>query len=68
MKTSKLLNKQFLSIIAFALFLGLNSYSEEQPVDIWNLDKKEIEEISENTNISDTDDNQINEPTIYMEA
>ena len=45
MKTSKLLNKQFLSIIAFTLFLGLNSYSEEQPVGIWNLDKKKIKEL-----------------------
>ena len=40
MKTLKLLNRQFLSIIAFTFFLGFNSYSEEQPVDIWNLDKK----------------------------
>jgi len=67
MKTSKLLNKQFLSIIAFTLFLGLNSYSEEQPVDIWNLDKKKIKETSSNVTPVDNNENgnQTSESDIY---
>ena len=67
MKTSKLLNKQFLSIIAFTLFLGLNSYSEEQPVDIWNLDKKKIKETSSNVTSVDNNENgnQTSESDIY---
>ena len=39
MKISKLLNKKkFLIIIALSLAISVNA--EEQPVDIWNLDKK----------------------------
>ena len=39
MKISRLLNKLYFSII-FILFSGLSSFSEEQPVDIWNIEKK----------------------------
>ena len=42
MKTSKLLNKKYFSIILI-LFFGLSSYAEEKPVDIWNIEQKEIE-------------------------
>ena len=42
MKILKLLNKKKFSILLI-LLLGLNSYAEEQPVDIWNIDEKEIE-------------------------
>ena len=39
MKILKLLNKKYFSII-LVLLLIVPSYSEEQPVDIWNIDKK----------------------------
>ncbi len=39
MKILRLLNKNFYYILLF-LFLGLNSLAEEQPADIWNLDKE----------------------------
>ena len=42
MKISKLLNKRYLSIILIFFFIEISSQSEE-PVDIWNLEKK-IEE------------------------
>ena len=42
MKTLRLLNKRYFSII-LVLFIGFNVFAEEQPVDIWNIDKKEIE-------------------------
>ena len=41
MKISNLLNKNSLSIILILLF-GLNSFAEDQPVDIWNIDKDEL--------------------------
>ena len=48
MKISKLLNKNCLSIF-FILFILLNSFvvAEEEPVDIWNLEKKNEENKSE---------------------
>ena len=42
MKTLKLLNKKNLSIIIL-IFLGSISQAEDQPVDIWNIDKKKLD-------------------------
>ena len=42
MKILRLLSN-FFFLIALTLFFGLTSYAEEQPVDIWNIDKKELE-------------------------
>ena len=43
MRILKLLNKKYLSIIIILLIFGFDSFSEEEPVDIWNIDKKKIE-------------------------
>ena len=41
MKISKLLNKKYLSIlIVFLLIFFSNSYAEDEPVDIWNVEKE----------------------------
>ncbi|MBD1140033.1 hypothetical protein IDH15_02030 [Pelagibacterales bacterium SAG-MED38] len=48
MKILKLLNKTYLSIPIIFLFLIVNSFSENEPVDIWNIDKEQIQENSEN--------------------
>ena len=48
MKILKLLNKTFLSILIIFSFLIVNSFSENEPVDIWNIDKDQIQENSEN--------------------
>ena len=45
MKISKLLNKKYFSIILILLF-GMSGNAEDKPVDIWNLDQKELEENS----------------------
>ena len=37
MKILKLLNKKNFSII-FIFLLGLSTYAEDKPVDIWNID------------------------------
>ena len=56
MKSLKLLNRKYLSIILFSLFLGFNIQSQE-PIDIWNVEEKNITgdpsiaESSENKNI-----------------
>ena len=43
MKTLKLLNKSCFSIIIFFLLNNFSVFSEEQPIDIWSIDKNKIE-------------------------
>ncbi len=43
MKILKLLNKRYLSII-FIFSIGFNSLADDKPVDIWDLNKKQIEQ------------------------
>ena len=63
MKTLKLLNRIFLSILLLFFTFVKISYSEEQPVDIWNIDKSKIKQNSGNdnteTNLKIKDDNLI---------
>ena len=67
MKILKLLNRKYF-LILLILLLGFSSNAEETPVDIWNIDKKNLEENSEN-NLSilkdQTDDEIISESSIY---
>ena len=67
MKILRLLNNKYLSIIFIFLLLNLNSYSEEEPVDIWNLDKEEVNKtLSNQSSLSeDGSDNLIKETDIY---
>ena len=51
MKILKLLNKTYLSIIIILFFSMVNSLSENEPVDIWNIDKEQIQENSENNEL-----------------
>ena len=46
MKISKLLDKKKLSVIFLSFLIGLSSYAEEQPADIWNIEKENNNEIS----------------------
>ena len=41
MRNLKLLNKKYLSIIFFYLFIGISAESQE-PVDIWNIEEKKV--------------------------
>jgi len=50
MKILRLLNKKNFSIV-FILFCNIASYAEDQPVDIWNIEKK--------TTITETNKNEI---------
>ena len=47
MRILKLLNKKNLSIIIIYLFSSLYLFAEDKPIDIWNIDKKVTETISE---------------------
>ena len=47
MRILKLLNKKYFSIIIIFLLSSVNVIAEDQPIDIWNIDKKAIETISE---------------------
>ena len=47
MRILKLLNKRYFSIIIIFLLSSLNVIAEDQPIDIWNIDKKAIETTSE---------------------
>ena len=47
MKISRLLNKKYLSIVVIFLLQFIPSMSEEQPIDIWNLEKNNIENSSD---------------------
>ncbi len=67
MKISKLLNRKYFSIIFIISLLEFCAQAETQPVDIWNIDKKKIEETStNNTSISGKNNNeQTNQSKIY---
>ena len=60
MKIIKLLNKKILSIlIIFILFLSSNTNAEDEPVDIWDLEKK-VEENNSNTISESIEGSEIN--------
>jgi len=50
MRILKLLNKIFLSILIISIIFVRNSYSDEKPVDIWNIDKAKINQSDKNDN------------------
>ena len=47
MKILKLLSKKKFSIILFLFILSVKSYAEDQPVDIWSIEKSQNDENSE---------------------
>ena len=64
MRILKLLNNKNLSIIIISLLLSSSSIAEEKPVDIWNLDKKETQNISEE-NLSVEKNEETSQSSIY---
>ena len=59
MKILKLLNKTSLSILIIFSFSIANSLSENEPVDIWNIDKEQIQENSENKELISTTESEL---------
>jgi hypothetical protein len=64
MKILKLLNKKNLSIIIFSLLITSSPFAEDKPVDIWNIEKKEVDTISEE-NLSEKNKQEVSENSIY---
>ena len=65
MKILKLLNKRYFFFI-FYLFVGLSSNAEDQPVDIWNIDKQELEKKSNSeSSLVTVEDSKKISPDIY---
>ena len=65
MKTLKLLNKKNFSIIIFSLIASAISFAEDKPVDIWNIEKKEVETISEENLSEENSNEEISENNVY---
>ncbi len=53
MKILKLLNSKYFSIILIIFLISFNANSEDDPVDIWNIDKSNIEETKPNISQND---------------
>ena len=51
MRILKLLNNKYFSIVFFLIFISAVN-ADEKPIDIWNIDKKKIDELSSNDNNS----------------
>ena len=64
MKILKLLNKKSLSILSIYLFSTLFVHAEDKPIDLWNINKKETETISE-TNLLDKKIETDSESSVY---
>jgi len=64
MKILKLSNNKNLLIITIYLFSTLFAFAEDKPIDIWNIDKKETETISE-TNLSSVESETTSKTSIY---
>ena len=65
MKILKLLNKKNLSIVVISLTFPFLSIAEDEPVDIWNIDKKEIETTREENVVIDQP-TEITENSVYQ--
>ena len=59
MKILKLLNKTYLSILIILFFSTVNSFPENEPVDIWNIDKEQLQENSENKELISITENEL---------
>ena len=66
MKSLKLLNKKNFSII-LALSFSLASFAEEQPVDIWNLEK-EKDKVDNTLSINENNINENNQSEFGVES
>ena len=64
MKILKLLNKKIFSITLVCLIFFTTVFAEEKPIDIWNIEKKDNQVISE-TNISSEKSSGTTQNSVY---
>ena len=67
MKTLKLLNSKYLSILLIIFLLGFNAKAEDEPIDIWNIDKNDAVEVAPDSlqNKEELTAEQVTQPSIY---
>ena len=68
MKISKLLNNYSLSILIFFLIYSLMDIAEEQPIDIWSIDKETIEKDSKKNSLSEISEVKIENDIYEMQG
>ncbi len=64
MKTLRLLNKLFISILILFFSITGNLYAEDQPVDIWNIDKSKTDQTLKSLEINQEEEIQNPKSTI----
>ena len=64
MKILKLLNKSYLSILIILFFSIVNSFSENEPVDIWNTEKVQTQSNSENKELISNTESELEDKEI----
>jgi len=67
MKILKLLNSKYLSILLIIFLLGFNAKAEDEPIDIWNIDKNDAEEAAPDSlqNNEELTAEQVTQSSIY---
>tara|TARA_B100001057_G_scaffold191034_1_gene191865 strand:- start:2690 stop:4462 length:1773 start_codon:yes stop_codon:yes gene_type:complete len=67
MKTLKLLNNNYLSIVLIFFLIAYDLKAEDEPIDIWNIDQNKVENTSSTNNQNDIENNdrQISQPSIF---
>ena len=67
MKILKLLNSKYLSILLIIFLLGFNAKAEDEPIDIWNIDKNDAVEVAPDSlqNKEELTAEQVTQPSIY---
>ena len=58
MKILKLLNRKYLTILSIIFLLSFNVIADDEPIDIWNIEKEETNGISKTQSL-DEENNQI---------
>ena len=67
MKILKLLNSKYLSILLIIFLLGFNAKAEDEPIDIWNIEKNDAVEAAPDSlqNNKELSTEQVTQPSIY---
>ena len=67
MKILRLLNSKYFSIVIIFLFFPMYSNADDEPIDIWSLDREKLEDTSPNNILNNKieDNTKIPETNIY---
>ncbi len=67
MKILKSLNSNYLFILLIIFFIAFYAQAEDEPIDIWNIEKNKIEKIQSNSNQNslDNDNTEVSQTSIF---